>query len=258
MENKTKEYIKTEEFVKRFPKQIHKLAILVGYHPKISYRTFRYYITKGLMPRPYILDKKSHYPDKPELYKKLFIVWYLIHFKRTGDWFKRPNYEDIEKILQSYKTDEELEYLTILIQDNDLLENITYTESVKETIKSLRKKEIKPSFKRNFLFNALLYLLRDNLNNEKIENNDVINDLKDCNSLNITQHNDIRTKKQVCIKLITEIERFKNELVKSLKELKKQEVKPCYVKPRYKVRPIPVFYPESRIFYPSRKHSNLE
>jgi len=78
--------IPTTKFVKAFPLRVTSLVDLYCYDTKpiVKHRLFRYYVTKGFMPKPIIINKKANYRDTQEMYDRLFLVWFLIHYRRKS------------------------------------------------------------------------------------------------------------------------------------------------------------------------------
>jgi len=130
MNEKTLKLIKTEEFINKFPSQVKRIKLNDYYStllPKISYRTFRYYVTNQLMPRPVIANKKSEYKDTSEMYKRLYLVWYLIHFRRQS-------IQEIKQIVESYHSELELDFILYFLDRKNFLKNLSSSGDVKKAI----------------------------------------------------------------------------------------------------------------------------
>lgn len=164
--NDYKQLIPTQEFVKNFPQKIKHLANYYSLpdSPKISYRTFRYYMTKKLMPKAPIIGKKSHYYDAPELYARLFMVWYLTHFGKA-------TVEQIRDILNSVKSKKLLECIQLFLNDegfmDGVLEGIDFERESEESFLPYIQDAIEyaAEYKSELIFKILDYLIEGKMMN---------------------------------------------------------------------------------------------
>ncbi len=129
MKNDKEHYIPTPEFVRRFPQKIKDLSKRYNLPkpPKISYRTFRYYVTNKLMPKSIILDKKAHYDNSLDMYKRLFIIWYLTHFRMTP-------FKDVKAIVNAPNTKREFEAILQTLSEKDFLNEIFRLGNIRQIL----------------------------------------------------------------------------------------------------------------------------
>ncbi|MCX5679686.1 MAG: hypothetical protein NTZ95_03395 [Candidatus Omnitrophica bacterium] len=160
MKNRKEHYIPTREFVRKFPKKIEDLTIRynLSKSPKISYRTLRYYITKKLMPKSSTFDKKSHYEDSLDMYKRLFIIWYLMHFKRVP-------FEDVKKIINSPRIKKESEAILLLLNTRNFLNEIVKIGDVNKVLRKIGDEESDSPIwvEREDIFYVMKYLVRKDI-----------------------------------------------------------------------------------------------
>jgi len=111
--------IPTQKFVKNFPMRVKELAnrYAISSIPKISYRTFRYYITNKLMPKPKIINNKSYYNSSFDVYERLFLIWYLIHFSRA-------TIGQIRSLFDYLQTQERLDCIKLFLDDIRFMEKV--------------------------------------------------------------------------------------------------------------------------------------
>ncbi len=116
LKSEKERYISTAEFVNKFPEKIRDLTAYYALpeSPKISGRLFRLYIAKGLMPKPCSCNRKAYYSNSLGMYRMLFVVWYLRHFRRTSD----------KEILTFFKKKGELKQIALLLDQDKFLHKI--------------------------------------------------------------------------------------------------------------------------------------
>jgi hypothetical protein len=119
--------IPTQEFVHKFPSKAKSIGEDLETGLSLTYRTFRYYITNGYMPKPIIINKKSFYNDTTEMYLRLFIIRYLTNVSR-----KKPSV--IVSILKAVHNETELKYLHTFIGNEEFLLLIAQGTSFQKAI----------------------------------------------------------------------------------------------------------------------------
>lgn len=130
MNKKSQDLIKTEEFIKKFPKKAKELnsEYILSFSPKISYRTLRYYFTNNLMPKPRNQNNKSYYLDTDYMYKRLYFILYLIHYSRLG-------FENTKRLLSIINREYELDLLYVLLGNKKMLLQISSVKNIKEIVR---------------------------------------------------------------------------------------------------------------------------
>jgi DNA-binding transcriptional MerR regulator len=122
--------VSPQAFLKKFPTKVKDLSRYYAFNikPSISDRTLRYYVTKGLMPSPMLLGKKAYYKDNDNMHRRLFCVWYLIHFKRA-------TIKAIKKIMHAKWLGDNFEAFLLLLDDKMFIDGFAeeieiYTDEI--------------------------------------------------------------------------------------------------------------------------------
>ena len=158
MKNKKQHYIPTEEFIKKFPKKIEDLMIYYNLSkpPKISQRRFRDYYRKNFMPKPRLIGRKSYYSDSLGMYRWLFMIWYLIHYRRTSA-------EEILKILDYFRKKGISEAILLLLDKDELLYEVLTTGDLKTTLIETLKEDYSVWKEIEYVHKVMKYILNRDL-----------------------------------------------------------------------------------------------
>jgi hypothetical protein len=103
--------VTASDFLRSFPEKADDLIeeYAEGKVPKFSHRTLRYYVSKGLFPRPVLIEKKTFIEGSILPYKRLFTIWYLTHRRR---W----SIPQIRTALSAIKTTQDFDHFYELIE----------------------------------------------------------------------------------------------------------------------------------------------
>jgi hypothetical protein len=88
-----KHYEETYSFWKRYRLEVS---------GRLTYRTFRHYVTNDLMPKPTIIKKKSYYLDTSEMHKRLYLISAMINSKRWSFSCVKESVKEIQGDLDIY------------------------------------------------------------------------------------------------------------------------------------------------------------
>ncbi|MFA5223617.1 MAG: hypothetical protein WC431_00400 [Candidatus Omnitrophota bacterium] len=198
--------IRTEKFVKNFPRQAQEFMEYYGFltKPNITYRTFRYYVTKKLLPKPIIINNKSFYENTSTMYKKLFLVWYLVHFRRKSS-------DDIQKIMNSIHSQEELKCIIMFLNNDDFLDEVIQNRSIKNTTDNICKNSSFIKIGNNLLFKILRYSLEKDIEDCKYF---IKRNVEGWKRIEWSQVNELKKRMRFYTKI-------KDQLEKAIKKIKK-------------------------------------